>query len=226
MRWPGRSLAIVTPIPGTTRDRVAETIQIEGVPLHVIDTAGLRSDAADEVERIGIGRSWEAIVAADAVLFLHDLGRLGDPETAAADAEIAARLPAGVPVLQVYNKADLPGAAERAAAADARREVPGLRISARTGQGLDELRQALLRQAGWQAAPEGLFIARTRHVQALRRSLDHVKAAQQHAASRDAALELLAEELRWRTARWARSRASSAPRICWARSSGGFCIGK
>jgi len=201
----GAELAIVTPIPGTTRDRVSETIQIEGVPLHVIDTAGLRSDAADEVERIGIGRSWEAIVSADAVLFLHDLGRLGDADTATADGEIAARLPAGVPVLQVYNKADLAGAAERAAAAglaapvpaaDAESSAPVLLISARTGQGLDELRHALLGIAGWQAAPEGLFIARTRHVQALHRTLDHVRAAQQHAAARDTALELLAEELR------------------------------
>ncbi|MDO8419477.1 MAG: tRNA uridine-5-carboxymethylaminomethyl(34) synthesis GTPase MnmE [Rubrivivax sp.] len=190
----GAELAIVTPIPGTTRDRVSETIQIEGVPLHVIDTAGLRSDAADEVERIGIGRSWEAIVSADAVLFLHDLTRLGDPEAAAADVAIAARLPAGVPVLQVYNKADLPGLAERAAVAGP--AAPGLLISARTGQGLDALRHALLQQAGWQAAPEGLFIARTRHVQALRRTLEHVRAAQRHAAARDTALELLAEELR------------------------------
>ena len=192
----GAELAIVTPIPGTTRDRVSETIQIEGVPLHVVDTAGLRSDAVDEVERIGIGRSWEAIAAADAVLFLHDLGRLGEPEVASADAVIAAQLPPGVPVLQIYNKADLPGAAERADAADAARAAPGLRVSARTGQGLDELRRALLRQAGWQAAPEGLFIARSRHVQALRRTLDHVRTAQQLAALRDAALELLAEELR------------------------------
>jgi tRNA modification GTPase len=201
----GAELAIVTPIPGTTCDRVSETIQIEGVPLHVIDTAGLRSDAADEVERIGIGRSWEAIGDADAVLFLHDLGHLDEPATMAADVAIAARLPAGVPVLQVYNKADLPGAAELAAAlglgepassGGGRAPAPGLLISARTGLGLDGLRRALLQQAGWQAAPEGLFIARTRHVQALRRTLEHVHAAQQHAAARDAALELLAEELR------------------------------
>ena len=201
----GAELAIVTPIPGTTRDRVSETIQIEGVPLHVIDTAGLRSDAADEVERIGIGRSWEAIGDADAVLFLHDLGHLGEPQAMAADAAIAARLPAGVPVLQVYNKADLPGAAERAAAlglaepapkAGGQTPTPGVLISARSGLGLDGLRRALLQQAGWQDAPEGLFIARTRHVQALRRTLGHVQAAQQHAAARDAALELLAEELR------------------------------
>ena len=186
----GAELAIVTPIPGTTRDRVAETIQIEGVPLHITDTAGLRHDAeaADEVERIGIGRSWEAIGGADAVVFLHDLGRTGEPGYEAADAAIAQRLPLAVNVLHVYKKAGLPGAAAAPAG--------GLVLSARTGLGLDTLRQALLQQAGWQAAPEGLYIARTRHVQALRRAQAHLQLAQAHAAVRDAALDLLAEELR------------------------------
>ena len=186
----GAELAIVTPIPGTTRDRVAETIQIEGVPLHITDTAGLRhtTEAADDVERIGIGRSWEAIGGADAVVFLHDLGRAGEAAYEAADARISQQLPAEVSVLNVYNKADLPGASP--APAD------GITLSAHTGQGLDALRQALLQQAGWQAAPEGLFIARTRHVQALRRTQHHLQLAQQHAAGRDAALDLLAEELR------------------------------
>ncbi|HSQ71846.1 MAG TPA: tRNA uridine-5-carboxymethylaminomethyl(34) synthesis GTPase MnmE, partial [Rubrivivax sp.] len=82
------------------------------------------------------------------------------------------------------------------AAAEATRAAPGLLLSARSGLGLDALRQALLRQAGWQAVPEGLCIARTRHVQALRRTLEHLHAAQEHAAARDTALELLAEELR------------------------------
>ena len=184
----GAELAIVTPIPGTTRDRVAQTIQIEGVPLHVIDTAGLREHTHDEVERIGIGRSWEAIGGADTVIFLHDLGRIGQTDYDAADAAIAGQLPAEVSVLHVFNKADLvdvPAAPEGA-----------LSLSARTGLGLDDLRRALLHQAGWQAAPEGLFIARTRHVQALRRTLAHVQIAQQHAALRDTALDLLAEELR------------------------------
>jgi tRNA modification GTPase len=185
----GAELAIVTPIPGTTRDRVAETIQIEGVPLHVIDTAGLRevADAADEVERIGIARSWEAIAAADAVLFLHDLGRLHQATYAAADADIATRLPPGVAVLQVYNKADLPGT---------RTPAGGIALSARDGTGLDALRRDLLEQAGWQAAPEGLYTARARHVQALRQAAEHLQAAQAHAAARDTALDLLAEELR------------------------------
>ncbi len=186
----GAELAIVTPIPGTTRDRVAETIQIEGVPLHITDTAGLRHDAhaADEVERIGIARSWESIGTADVVLFLHDLGRVGQASYDAADAAIAAELPAEVSVLQVYNKADLDTAVALPEAA--------LKLSARTGAGLDALRRELLARAGWQASQEGLFIARTRHVQALRQAQGHVAMAQQHAAQRDAALDLLAEELR------------------------------
>ena len=190
----GAELAIVTPIPGTTRDRIAQTLQIDGVPLHVIDTAGLRDAgegageaAIDEVEQLGMGRSWQAIAEADAVLFLHDLGRRGQPSYDVADSAIAARLPAEVPVLDVFNKADLPGAQAPTGA---------LAISARTGQGLDGLRQALLRQVGWQAAPEGLFIARARHVQALARTREHLLLAQAHAAARDTALDLLAEELR------------------------------
>ena len=179
----GAELAIVTPVPGTTRDRIAETIQIEGVPLHVTDTAGLRSDAADEAERIGIGRSWESIRDADAVLFVHDLTRRGDPAYEAADAAIAAQL-AGE-VLHVYNKAD-------AATGDA----SGLQLSARTGVGLAALRDELLRRAGWQAQPDGVYIARTRHVNALQRTRQHLQRAQQHAAARDGALDLLAEELR------------------------------
>ena len=188
----GAELAIVTPIPGTTRDRVSETLQIEGVPLHITDTAGLRADseAADEVERLGIGRSWQAIGAADVVLLLHDLGRVGEPGYEAADAAIRAQLPAGVPLLQVYNKADIYGAA------GVRLAEGALRLSARTGVGLDALRHALLALAGWQVAPEGVFIARTRHVQALQRARAHLLQAQAHAAVRVAALDLLAEELR------------------------------
>src|SRR6185295_13878102 len=91
----GAELAIVTPIAGTTRDKVSETIQIEGVPVHVIDTAGLR-ETSDEVERIGIARSWAEIEGADAVLLLHDLTRVGEADHAAGDALIAARLPPAI----------------------------------------------------------------------------------------------------------------------------------
>lgn len=197
----GAELAIVTPIPGTTRDRLRETIQIEGVPLHVVDTAGLRQDehAADEVERIGISRTWQAIAEADAVIFMHDLTRRGEPAYEQADRDIAARLPAGAPRLEVYNKADVLGGAGAGGSRHATAALAppaALVLSARTGAGLDALRHALLAQAGWQAAPEGTVIARTRHVEALKRTREHLGAALAHAAQRDAALDLLAEELR------------------------------
>src|SRR5437763_4219986 len=102
----GAELAIVTPIPGTTRDVVRQTIQIEGVPLHVIDTAGLR-EGADQVEQIGIERAWGQIEKADAVVFLHDLTRAASPDDQAADAAIAAKLPQDVPVIEVWNKSDV-----------------------------------------------------------------------------------------------------------------------
>jgi tRNA modification GTPase len=189
----GAELAIVTPIPGTTRDKVSETIQIHGVPVHVIDTAGLRdpNESPDEVERIGIARSWAEIAGADAVVFLRDLTRLGEPDYDAGDARIAKDWPQGLAgsgrLLEVFNKAD------------AARTLPAgapLIVSARSGQGLDALRERLLELAGWHAQPEGVFIARTRHVQALRRTREHLERARALAAQRDAALDLLAEELR------------------------------
>lgn len=189
----GAELAIVTPIPGTTRDKVSETIQIHGVPVHVIDTAGLRdpNESPDEVERIGIARSWAEIAGADAVVFLRDLTRLGEPGYDAGDERIAKDWPQGLAgsgrLLEVFNKSD------------AARTLPAgasLVVSARRGQGLDALRERLLELAGWHAQPEGVFIARTRHVQALRRTREHLERARALAAQRDAALDLLAEELR------------------------------
>ncbi|MEP7284045.1 MAG: tRNA uridine-5-carboxymethylaminomethyl(34) synthesis GTPase MnmE, partial [Rubrivivax sp.] len=189
----GAELAIVTPVPGTTRDRIAQTIQIEGVPVHVIDTAGLRDAALadDEVERIGIARSWEAIRDADAVLLLHDLTRRGEPAHAAADVAIAAALPPAGRRLHVWNKCDLADPSARAALPD-----DAIVLSARTGEGLEALRRRLLAEAGWQAQPDGVFIARARHLDALQRARAHLVGAQALAAQRDAALDLLAEELR------------------------------
>jgi tRNA modification GTPase len=189
----GAELAIVTPVPGTTRDVVSQTIQIEGVPVHVIDTAGLR-ESVDPVEQIGIARAWDQIAGADAVLLLHDLTRVSADGYADADTAIARaleqKLPRGVPVLDVWNKVD--------AAPDASSPLaPGaLALSARTGLGLDALRRRLLELAGWQAAAEGVFIARERHVHALRRVDGHLLQAAAHLALQAQALELLAEELR------------------------------
>ncbi|MFN3731104.1 tRNA uridine-5-carboxymethylaminomethyl(34) synthesis GTPase MnmE [Comamonas testosteroni] len=194
----GAELAIVTPIAGTTRDKVQQTIQIEGVPLHVIDTAGLR-ESDDEVERIGIARAWDEIAAADAVLFLHDLTRAEQADYAAADADIAHtlqdRLPAQVPVIHVWNKTDM-AAADVQARHTAQLNAEQIALSARTGDGLDALRKRLLEVAGWQSAPEGLYLARARHVEALQAVDAHLEMADEQLAAQSAHLDLLAEELR------------------------------
>ena len=188
----GAELAIVTAIAGTTRDKIGQTIQIEGVPVHVVDTAGLRDEAQphDEVERLGIARSWAEIERADTVIFLHDLTRLGETAYQAADRVIAARLQASKTsrVMHVFNKCD----AVAAGASD----NDGVRLSARTGEGLQTLRQAMLERAGWHANPEGVFIARTRHLLALERTAGYLEQARRIAERGDAELELLAEELR------------------------------
>jgi tRNA modification GTPase len=186
----GAELAIVTPIAGTTRDKVQQTIQIEGVPVHVIDTAGLR-ESVDEVEKIGIERAWEAIESADAVLFLHDLTRMDAIDYIAGEANIAGvlatKLLKRVPIIDIWNKVD---------ASTAQHTGEGLTLSAKTGAGLDALRRKLLEVAGWQNAPEGVFIARERHVQALRAVDEHLKEAALHLAAQAQSLDLLAEELR------------------------------
>ena len=195
----GAELAIVTPIAGTTRDKVQQTIQIEGVPLHVIDTAGLR-DSDDEVERIGIARAWSEIEGADAVLFLHDLSRMDQPDYLAADAAVAAsmqqKIPASVPVIDVWNKTDCTSAAVADAAGSGAVNRRSVRISARTGDGLEALRRILLEVAGWQSAPEGVYIARARHVQALAQVDAHLAQASAQLLISSPALDLLAEELR------------------------------
>jgi len=187
----GAELAIVTPIAGTTRDKVEQTIQIEGVPVHVVDTAGLR-ESVDEVEKIGIERAWGAIEGADAVLFLHDLTRCAGADYAAADVQIAALLAEKtgrqVPVIDIWNKAD--------AVADGPAPERGIRLSAKTGAGLDALRAALLHAAGWQEPAGGLFMARERHVQALRQVDTHLMEASAHLDQSAQSLDLLAEELR------------------------------
>ena len=187
----GAELAIVTPVAGTTRDKVEQTIQIEGIPIHVIDTAGLR-ESDDEVERIGIARAWDAIADADAVLFLHDLTRSDAIEYIADDAVVASAMaqfkPKSVPLLDVWTKSDC-------VTSDSV-DRPGLTLSSRTGEGLDALRQQLLAIAGWQAAPGGGFIARTRHVQALHSVQAHLEQAAAQLSAAAPALDLLAEDLR------------------------------
>ncbi|REG60512.1 tRNA modification GTPase trmE [Paraburkholderia sp. BL6669N2] len=187
----GAELAIVTPIAGTTRDKVAQTIQIEGIPLHVIDTAGLR-DTEDEVEKIGIARTWSEIERADVVLHLLD-ARTG---MTAEDDAIAGRFPGGVPVVRVLNKTDLTGLAPAAQALDADLELSEVRLSAKQGDGVALLRDELLRIAGWQAGAESVYLARERHLIALRAAEEHLATAAAHADQNSQALDLFAEELR------------------------------
>ena len=196
----GAELAIVTPVAGTTRDKVSQLIQIEGIPLHVVDTAGLR-DTYDEVEKIGVARAWTEIESADAVLFLHDLSRLqADADTGvtteyiADDARIsrtlATKLLLNTPVIDVWNKSDL-------ASAEMLLTPPGgVLISAKTGSGLQILRQKLLELVGWQAASEGIFMARERHLRALHSVDEQLLAAQHQLGAARPALDLLAEDLR------------------------------
>ncbi|MDR1995621.1 tRNA uridine-5-carboxymethylaminomethyl(34) synthesis GTPase MnmE [Azonexus sp.] len=190
-RLAGDELAIVTAIAGTTRDALRSTIQIEGIPLHIIDTAGLR-DTDDEVERIGIARSWQEIAKADVLLLLVD-ARSGVTD---ADREILTRLPANLQRITVYNKIDLADREpERHAEHDAHGDTVAISLSAKANQGIDLLRAELLRIAGWHQA-EDVFIARERHLRALASAQEHIAAARTVVEGRLPALELFAEELR------------------------------
>jgi tRNA modification GTPase len=179
-RLAGEEVAIVTPIPGTTRDYVRATISLEGVPIHLIDTAGLR-EARDEVERIGIERTWRAIEGAGAALIVTS------PDVPGFDHAIEARLPREMPRVFVRNKIDLPGEGAAADGVDA-----NLAVSAKTGEGVGALRTWLLDAAGWKPHGEGLFVARERHLAALQLAKRCLQAAT-HASQ---AFELMAEELR------------------------------
>jgi tRNA modification GTPase len=183
-RLAGEDLAIVTEIPGTTRDAVRQTIQIEGVPMNIIDTAGLR-ETGDAVEAIGIARAWEAIGRADAMLLVVD-AREGVTE---ADKAIARRLPAKLARVTVFNKIDLSGDAPRVEQEGEERRVY---VSATTGAGVDGLRGTLLKVAGWQSEGGDIFMARERHLVALQRAA----AALERAGHRAGRSELAAEELR------------------------------
>jgi tRNA modification GTPase len=183
-RLAGEELAIVTEIPGTTRDAIRQSISIEGVPAHIIDTAGLR-ESTDPVERIGIARTWAAIEQADMVLLLLDATQ-GE---SIADRAILKQLSQALPRVMVMNKIDLAG---RAPAVERGSEGTRVWLSAKTGVGLDGLRQVLLETAGWRPDGEGLFMARERHVQALKRASGHLERARELPGK----LELFAEELR------------------------------
>ena len=215
----GAELAIVTPIAGTTRDKVTQLVQIDGVPLHIVDTAGLR-EALDEVEKIGVERAWAEIKSADAVLFLHDLTQLGATNYIAADAlikaDLALNLPSKTPIIDVWNKSD----------AAAPPDSAGVVISAKTGSGLQTLRDELLRTVGWQSAPEGLFMARQRHVRALHEVANQLAKAAAQLRANSPALDLLAEDLRQAQLHLSEITGQFSPDDLLGEIFSKFCIGK
>ena len=184
-RLAGEDVAIVTPIAGTTRDYVRATLTLEGVPIHLVDTAGLR-ETHDEVERLGVERTWAAIGKAGAGLYITEGGEAGRAEEAA---HLAA-LPASLPVLHVVNKIDLSGAPAGRAGEEAR--GPVIHVSAKTGAGIPDLRAWFLETAGWKPHGEGVFMARERHL----RALEEAHGCLEGAAGNMQAFELFAEDLR------------------------------
>ncbi|MDE3963643.1 tRNA uridine-5-carboxymethylaminomethyl(34) synthesis GTPase MnmE [Glaesserella parasuis] len=187
----GREAAIVTDIAGTTRDVLREHIHIDGMPLHIIDTAGLR-EASDEVEKIGIKRAWDEIEQADHVLLMVDSNESQADSFQQEWATFLAKLPKNIPVTVIRNKVDLTGEAESLVQAD---NFTVIRLSAQTKVGVDLLREHLKKSMGYQSSTEGGFIARRRHLVALETAAEHLERGHIQLTQFYAG-ELLAEELR------------------------------
>ena len=181
-RLAGEEVALVSDIPGTTRDVIRQAVQIHGVPLHIMDMAGLR-ESADVVESMGIARARQTLHRADLILLLLDASK----GLTAQDKVILAGLPANIPRLLVFNKTDLLDDSIAVSAS-----VPFVRVSAKTGAGMEELRTKLLEAVGWRDQESGVFMARERHVRALTLAQTHLNQAQAVLAN----AELFAEELR------------------------------
>lgn len=187
----GREAAIVTDIAGTTRDVLREHIHIDGMPLHIIDTAGLR-EASDEVERIGIERAWKEIEQADRVLFMVDSTTTDATTPEDIWPEFMARLPNTLPVTVIRNKSDLTG---ENVEITAQGNYPMIRLSARDGMGIELLRSHLKEAMGFNSNTEGGFLARRRHLQALNTAAEHLQQGHEQLVYAKSG-ELLAEELR------------------------------
>ena len=214
-RLSGRDAAIVTDIPGTTRDVLNETLQLDGMPIRLTDTAGLRA-GADMVERIGVDRALDAISAADAVLHLVDDCMPAPP------GEMVPEVSPAQTLLRVHNKIDLSGSPP---GLDDGVEAPVLRISARTGAGLPALRERLKAIAGYQPGEDGLFIARRRHVEALEQAAAAIARGGAQLAGQGAG-ELLAEDLREAQDALGRISGAVTSDDLLAQIFSSFCIGK
>ena len=213
----GEEIAIVTAVAGTTRDRVKQSITLDGVPIHIIDTAGLRQ-TKDEVEAIGIERTWASIRAADLLLFIE----APDAHTAedALSAEVMAALPDGCTFLRLVNKADLLGKADKAAGPNT------LYVSAKTGAGIPELKNAILSRIGWRAGQEDVLISRQRHIDCLKHAEAALNRASLYSLEGNRALELFAEELRLAQEQLGQITGRLLPDDLLGKIFNQFCIGK
>jgi tRNA modification GTPase len=213
----GEEIAIVTAVAGTTRDRVKQSITLDGVPIHIIDTAGLRQ-TKDEVEAIGIERTWASIRTADLLLYIE----APDAQTAdeALYAQVVAALPAGCTSLRLVNKADLLGAANSAT------EPETLFISAKTGAGIPDLKKVILSRIGWRAGQEDVLISRQRHIDCLMHAEAALDKAGLYALQGNRTLDLFAEELRLAQEHLGQITGRLLPDDLLGKIFSQFCIGK
>ena len=203
----GETLAIVTDVPGTTRDIITADLTIQGVPVTLLDTAGIRA-TRDPVEEIGVSRAREAAAKADLVLDVRDLSKANGAQNSSS--------PAGVRTIVVYNKVDL--VSKRGA-----ETANGLYVSAKTGEGMGELRRSILASSGWDhASEEVVFIARERHMLALIRAVQHIEAASKQTGP----VELVAEDLRLAGAELGKIQGVLAADDLLGEIFSRFCIGK
>lgn len=217
----GREAAIVTAIEGTTRDVLREHIHIDGMPLHVIDTAGLR-DSPDEVEKIGIARAWEEIEQADRILLMVDATTTDAVDPEAIWPDFIHRLPTGAPLTVIRNKVDLSG---EAAGLNENGPVPVVRIAAKSGDGIEALRDHLKACMGYATTTEGGFLARRRHLVALQQAQASLQQGQAQLEGYGAG-ELLAEDLRQAQDALGEITGAMTPDDLLGKIFSSFCIGK
>jgi tRNA modification GTPase len=218
-RLAGNEIAIVTPIAGTTRDRIKETIQIQGVPIQIIDTAGLR-DTLDTVEKIGVERSWEAIKESDLIILVKDATQQNNDTSDKLEREIQEQInnfDNSIPIIEVWNKIDLYNQSEN---------LSGIKISAKLGTGIEELKEAILNQLGWSDQVENTFIARTRHIEAIKKAQFHLEESGKYLSRGNSALELFSEELRLTQENLGEITGKLLADDLLGKIFGSFCIGK
>ena len=221
----GEERAIVTPLAGTTRDRIEESITLQGVPVHLVDTAGLRV-SADVVEQIGIARTWDAIEDADTIIFMRDLSTTQSEEDGGLEEKVKARANKKAHIIEVFNKLDLVDSQKRQLGISTS-EKNTIHISAKTGEGIDALKERILSLAGWQAnLAAGVFTARDRHLSAIAEAKESLLKARTHGLNGNHSLDLFAEELRLSQDALGQITGKLLPDELLGKIFSEFCIGK